>query len=259
MVKTRVQLSAIVLLLGYLGYLLLAAMINNTSKVPDWKTVLVFLDITFLTATLGILSCTFIRAKQLSNGSVCFMPNHPLVKLNFVSKEGTNLCPTFWLIGGIITAIGYVILLTVGLLAQIVTETLNGNFVQGIGLPVLIFIGCIGVLVLICWLATLDLWVWKVPITVLTFCVALTLLYLLPMGVIEENYNIRLNDSEAWVAGTFIYLKWLGVVVGSLTIAVASIYLSFKHWGVLSNSWLGKQIAMLKEKLCVRFVECNQG
>src|SRR3989338_4727274 len=126
MVKTRVQLSAIALLLGYLGYLLLVGMVNYSGKLPGWKTVLMFLDATFLTATLGILACTFIRSKQLANGSVCFMPNHPLVKLGFVSKQGTNLCPTFWLIGAIMAFVGYVILIMLGLLVTVITETANG-------------------------------------------------------------------------------------------------------------------------------------
>ena len=259
MVKTRVQLSAIALLLGYLGYLLLVSMVGYVGSLSAWKPILMFLDVTFLTATLGILACTFIRAKQLVNGAVCFMPDNPLVKLGFVDKEETNLCPTFWLIGLAITDIGVVIFAMLGLLATVVTQTLSGNFVQGIGLPALIFIACGGVLVLVIWLATQDLWVWKVPIVVLSLCLAIIVFYLLPMAHIEHSYGIRLDNGEAWVTVTFIYLKWLGIVAGSLTLTVTAIYLAFKHWGALSNSWLGKQIAMLKEKLCVRFIECDQG
>lgn len=253
MLKTRVQLSAIAILLGYLGYLLLVGL---TSKVPGWKMVLMFLDVTFLTTALGILGCTFIRAKQLPSGSVCFMPNHPLVKLGFVNQEGTNLCPTFWSIGVLITTIGYVVFIMLGFLIYAVTQAINGNFFQEVGLPALVYIGCAGVLVLVLWLAKQDLWVWKVPIIVLTATLAILFLYLVPMVGIVESYNITLNSGEDWVVGTMIYLKWSSAILGSLVIAVTAIYLLFRHWGALSSSWLGKQIALLKEKLCVRFVEC---
>lgn len=252
MTKTRVQLSAIACLLGYFGYLLLASLTYKTAA-------LMFLDVTLLITALGILTCTFIRAKKLQNGSVCFMPNHPLVKLGFVTKEGTNLCPTFWIIGTIITYISFLALIVILILVGIIAETASGNFVEGVAIPASVIIGFSSILYLVVWLATNDSWVWNVPAIVLGIALALVFFYLLPMANIAKSHSIDLSNGEAWITGTVIYLKWLGAIVASVAIAVGMIYLAFKHWSVLSSSWLGQQIALLKEKLCVRFVECSQG
>lgn len=256
MVKTRVQLSAIVFVLGYIGYLFLANMINGGGLLPAWKAVLMYLDVTFLTTAVGILICTFIRAKQLANGSVCFMPNHPLVKLGFVTKNGTNLCPTFWQIGLIITCAGMVALLTIESLIFAIMAAIKGEFVEVIGLPLLATVAFVGVFALFAWLASKDFWLLKVPVYVFVSLLAIIFLYLLPMGQIEKSYHITLNSGEDWIVGTMIYLKWLGIIVAVVGGATAMIYLTFKHWGAVSSSWLGKQISLLKEKLCVRFVEC---
>lgn len=258
MTKTRVQLSAIAFLLGCFGYLLIINIANSTDVPSFWKVLLMFVDITFLAAAVGILGCTFIRARQLPDGSVCFMPNHPLIKLGFVGKGGTNLCPTFWSVSGVITVVALLVLGSLLFLAKIVIATVNGNFIEEIGLPTLVLIVLLGTLILFIWLTKKELWIWKVPVIVLVSLVAIPVFYLYPMAIIEENYGIVLKDSETWIAGTIIYLNWVGAILASLVGVATLIYLAFKYWTTLANSWLGKQIALLKEKLCVRFVKCDQ-
>lgn len=257
MAKTRLQLAAIASVLGYLGYLLLVNVLNNAGKFPLWKEFLMYLDITFLTTALGILGCTFVRVKQLSDGSVCFMPNHPLVRLGLVSKRKTSLCPTFWMVGGVITLVGLATLILLGFLAVAIMQTINGKFVEEVGLPSLMMAIFIGILSLFCWLATKGSWLLKIPLVLSITLGAVVFLYLWPMAKIGKSYGLTFRDSQDWVAGTIIYLRWLSVIVVLVASAATLTYLAFKHWGVLTNNWLGKQIKSLKEKLCVRFVECS--
>src|SRR3989338_1412390 len=95
MFKARIQLGLIALVLGISGYLLLRNIVNETpSTFWSWK-ILLFFNSALLVSAVSILACTFIDAKQIADGSVCFMPGNPLVKLRLVDKRGTNICPTF--------------------------------------------------------------------------------------------------------------------------------------------------------------------
>ncbi|MDP3697740.1 MAG: hypothetical protein Q8R55_07075, partial [Candidatus Taylorbacteria bacterium] len=70
------------------------------------------------------------------------------------------------------------------------------------------------------------------------------------------DYRNLSKNFDGWMAGTLIYLKWTGIGITVVASAVGIILLAFKNWGVLANSWLGRQIALLKKNLCVRFIEC---
>ncbi|TSC74710.1 MAG: hypothetical protein G01um101444_194 [Parcubacteria group bacterium Gr01-1014_44] len=259
MAKARIQLAILATLFTFSGYFLWTNFVHSHGI--NWQAPLLFLFTTFSATAISILVCTFIRAKQLPNGSVCFMSNHPLVRIGFVDSGGTTLCPTYWIIGIIITAISMIVLMVFSMLWYVVEAIGKENFWRGVVLPTLTIITFFGVLALATWLGQKKSWLWKIPIVTLcslvVFLSAVLFLYLLPMAQIEKSYDMEFVDKETWIAGTTIYLKWLSVGMASLVLAATLIFLTFKHWKALADSWLGKQISLLKEKLCIRLVKCN--
>ena len=262
MFKARIQLGLIALVLGIAGFWLLGSTAGETMPSLQ-KVVFLFFDGTFLVSAIGILACTFIGAKQIADGSVCFMPDNPLVKLRLVDKKGTNICPTFWFVGLVITFVATVVFVSLMFIFEVLPDLIhtistNDVRIEG-GYSLLLFVsavaGIIALILLLLWLLENGFWIGTVLLTVIGISAIITMLYILPTLTIIRSYNLSENLG-GWMTATVIYLKWAGIIVTGIASAAGVIYLAFRNWTALQNSWLGRQITLLKKNLCVRFIEC---
>ncbi|MDP3697648.1 MAG: hypothetical protein Q8R55_06610, partial [Candidatus Taylorbacteria bacterium] len=186
MFKARVQLALIALVLGISGYLFLGNIVNET-RPPLWKSLLLFLDGTFLVSAISILACTFIRAKQMADGSVCFMPNNPLVRFEFVGKKGTDICPTFWWVGFVIAwvamTVSLVLLVIFVLVPNMISTVSSHDFRAEDGYFLLaavgVFAGIAALIRFIVWLSEKEFWLCKVPLIVFGVSAIVAGLYIL--------------------------------------------------------------------------------
>jgi len=264
MVKTRVILFLVGLGLAFGQYALVQSSPNEVLAV-----VLHVLGSILLLAAMGIFTLSFIEVGVSPQGELCFNPNNPFWKLmkfvyEGVWKDRNSLCKSYWLFAFILLfgafILGVIGVVLYGIVTELIPNTVTVIQEEGILAvvkPVAIGIGVIvaffGIIVLFVNLALKHLWL-KRLLQVLGWIILVTVLFLAfvfgPIHSIQDNQDVTTSEAIP------IYLKWVGITLGSIAAAVLLIWAAFKYLPMLRNTWLGQIILAIKRNLCPSLVAC---
>jgi hypothetical protein len=205
-----------------------------------------------LTVTaLTILACTFYKAKE-ENGGICFDKGNYIHKLTLtIFSEESSLCATFWSAVLPITCLSTIVILGSTLLVMLGIEVGRGHLhVAGKALLVgLVFLACLVVFIagMVSLLARLTQTQLKIFIAILLPTIIGFVFVYAPLSIIADDHRISLSNAIP------IYLRGLTLVVTVLASLVATVYLAFKHWAFLANTWLAQ---LIKNNFCPRVRMC---